>query len=168
MFIRTLVFFLFFLSSSPQKYSIFSVLMADDSPRSTSSFYPHDDSTPQMEPTAIDHACNGTINLPRGKICRVDTSPAEWTIVARRIDVILRPYALRYGKLSGPQIHQIVLEAIGQDVDEEDAYYRKGWDKVRGNLGTWKNRTLGCMKVGFPVETVECNRWELMSDRTTS
>ena len=72
---------------------------------------------------------------------------SEWKLIVMRMKASLRPFALRYDKLNADQIAHIVRNAIREDVDEEDIYFRKGVTKVQSNVSTWKNRSLACMKV---------------------
>ena len=64
-----------------------------------------------------------------------------------RMEASLRPFALRYDKLDADQIVHIVRNAIREDVNEEDIYFRKGVTKVQSNFSTWKHRSLVCMEL---------------------
>ena len=61
---------------------------------------------------------------------------SEWKLIAMRMEASLRPFALRYGKLDADQIAHIVRNAIREDIDEEDIYFRKGVTKAQSNVST--------------------------------
>jgi hypothetical protein len=72
---------------------------------------------------------------------------SEWKVVKIKIENGLRPTVLRYGKPTDEQVEEVVQKAVGPDVCEEDYSFRKGLQKARSNIATWKNKSLGCMEV---------------------
>ena len=74
---------------------------------------------------------------------------SQWRVVADRIELLSRPAVFRYRKLEKEDIDSIVRVSIRGDVEEDDVLYRKGIQKVKTNISTWKNQTLDCIKVNF-------------------
>ena len=86
--------------------------------------------------------------IPKSKkLRRRQVVTSEWKLAKRRIERLSRPVALRFGKLNGAQIDMIIREALGEEVEEDDAYYLRSEKKIRTNAATWKNRSIESMKV---------------------
>ena len=85
-----------------------------------------------------------TLPLPRYTIVL-----SEWRIFSRNVELKtrLRLRLLRYPKLGHDHIKQIMFEAMSNSVKEEDACYGKTYEKIQGNMATWKHETIEAMKV---------------------
>ena len=77
---------------------------------------------------------------------------AEWNQIAARLEINLRPYVLRYAKLTEEQMMTVVKDAIAMDnIDSENLWFKKSIIKMRINQSTWKHQTLGAIHVGINV-----------------
>ena len=73
--------------------------------------------------------------------------------IAKRLEANLRPWVLRYAKLTEQQMIDVVTEAIARDnVSTEDTVFKKCIVKVRTNQSTWKHQTLEAVKVSTYLE----------------
>jgi len=63
-----------------------------------------------------------------------------------QLEELLRPAALRYGKVPDEELHSIIRSVIGEEEGEDSVLFRKCLHKVRGNIATWKCKTLSEMR----------------------
>lgn len=82
-----------------------------------------------------------------GQINRRLALKVEWTSIASKLNIALRPHVLRYAKLSDKKIVALVKNAIIEDVDSDHMWFKRGVCKVCNNQSTWKFRTLSAMEV---------------------
>jgi hypothetical protein len=71
----------------------------------------------------------------------------DWKEAKIKIENLLRPAVLRYGKLDNQTFHGILYEVLGAETDTSSAFFRKGLAKMKSNVATWKCKTLSEMEV---------------------
>ncbi|MCJ1467865.1 hypothetical protein MMC07_006490 [Pseudocyphellaria aurata] len=78
---------------------------------------------------------------------------AAWNAIAARLESKLRPWILRYGKLTEDQMVKLVRDATATgDIDLDNLWFKKCIIKMRTNQSTWKNRTLGAIGMNSYVK----------------
>ena len=72
----------------------------------------------------------------------------EWTNISDCLETKLRPWVLRYAKLTDEQMVKVVSKIIpDENIGPDNRWFKKAIDKVRSNQSTWKHQTLGALQI---------------------